>query len=383
MHVLHIMTMLSQLGGAENHLLSLVREQTALGHTVDIAWLKGDGELVDRFREAGCKDAFRATFERSWQAPGAVLSLRNKISARKYDVVHTHLLKADFMGSIAAWLSAGRSTVVSTKHNDEPILKRWWAGFIHGFVSRRLNDHVICISDHLRRFLGEYGGVPEKKLTRIYYGFDQRSYPDVEPVDTRTEFGLPADSFVFGTIGRLTEQKNHLFLLPVFARIVETCPNARLLLVGSEGYSPEYRIRVEDKISELGLGDKVILTGWRNDAYAIMAGLDCMVLPSQWEGLGVVFLEAVGLGVPVISLHASAVPEVVRDGIDGFLIEPGDTDGMYAAMKRMIDEHDSIAERTRVEGPEHIARTFTVQNMVAQTLDVYRAAGAKHPQTNA
>ena len=374
MRILHVITTLSQLGGAENHLLSLTREQNAQGHAVDIAWLIGDGELADRYRAVGTNRVFKASLDKPWQAFSAIATLRREISKQTYDVVHTHLMKSNAIGGIAARLASATPASISTKHCDDFYLKRPPIGWIHGAMSRLLDDHVICISDHVLQFVRRYGHVPENRSSRIYYGFDQRSYPVVEPVDVRTEFDLPSNAFVFGTIGRLTEQKNHLFLLPAFAKIVDVYPDARLLFVGSEGYSPEYRKRVEEKIAELDLGDKVILTGWLDDAYAIMAGLDCMLLASQWEGLGVVFIEAVNLGVPVISLRASAVPEVVRDGIDGFLVEPGDGEGLHAAMTRMIEDHDAIVARTSVEGPAHIARKFTVENMVGQTLDVYRAA---------
>lgn len=363
---------MSQLGGAENHLLSLIGEQAQRGHEVDFAWLKGDGEIVDRFRQAGARRTFKAAFEHVWQAPAAMATLRRRMSEARYDIVHTHLMKSNAIGGIAARLSGACPAVIATKHCDDTYLKTPPMGWIHGLMSRLLDDHVICISDHVRDFLEQYGHVPKTRSRRVYYGFDRSLYPAAGGSDVRAEFGLPRTAFLFGIVGRLTEQKNHLFLLPAFAEVARKQPEAHLLVIGGEGYSPDYRIQVEEMIDRLDIGDRTILTGWRSDAYQIMAGLDCMVLPSLWEGLGVVFLEAVGLGVPVIALRTSAVPEVVRDGIDGILVEPGDSEGLRGAMTQMIEAHGGILSRVQAEGPVHIDRKFAVENMVEQTFEIYQ-----------
>ena len=149
------------------------------------------------------------------------------------------------------------------------------------------------------------------------------------------------------------------------------------MIIGGEGYSPDYRIQVENLIDSLGIGDRTIMTGWREDAYALMGELDCMVLPSAWEGLGVVFIEAISQGVPVIATRTSAVPEVVRDGIDGILVEPGAASELRDAMSAMIEQRDIIQPRTRREGPAYIDNKFSVGNMVEETLAVYREALAR------
>lgn len=374
MRILHVVTAIFRPGGAENHLLTLVREQAARGHEVDLAWLKGDGTLAGRFRDAGCREVFKTPFDRPRHALSAVAALRRRIAEQRYDVVHTHLLKANALGGIAARLSPRRPATIATKHNDEHVLRHSAIGRLHGMLSRLTDDHVICISDHVRAFMAHCGHVPPARTSRIYYGFDPALYARNRPADVRAEFGLPGDSFLFGIVGRLTEQKNHLFLLPVFADLARAHPEARLLIVGGDGYTPDYRLRVERTIRTLGLGDRAIMTGWRPDAYALMGGLDCMVLPSAWEGLGLVFIEAIAQGVPVVATRASAVPEAVRDGIDGILVAPGDAQGLYRAMERMIVERDRIRCRTRREGPPHIARTFSVARMVDETLAVYRRA---------
>ena len=299
------------------------------------------------------------------------------MAEHRYHIVHTHLIKSDVLGGIAARLTRPRPAVVTTKHCDEPVFRILPVGIAHGFLTHIAYDHVISISDRVRAFFERRGYVPKSRSSRVYYGFDRSLYPPSDPQDIRTQFALPDESFLFGIVGRLTEQKNHLFLLPVFAELARAYPEARLMIIGGEGYSPDYRIQVENLIDSLGIGDRTIMTGWREDAYALMGELDCMVLPSAWEGLGVVFIEAISQGVPVIATRTSAVPEVVRDGIDGILVEPGAASELRDAMSAMIEQRDIIQPRTRREGPAYIDNKFSVGNMVEETLAVYREALAR------
>lgn len=372
MRILHVVTTIFRSGGVANHLLSLMRGQVEAGHEVAIVYLKGEGTLAPRFLAAGCRSVDKAAFDRFGQIVSCLAALCRRVRAGRYDIVHTHLMKANALAGIAARLAGSGVTVIASKHNDEHLLRYWTIGLLHGLISRLCDDHVICISDHVGRFIEKYGRVPAHRITRIYYGLDASLYGEPGPVDPRREFGLPADSFVFGVVARLTEQKNHLLLLAAFARLAREHPAAYLLVIGGEGHTPEYRLRVERRIAELGLAGRAIMTGWRQDAVRLMAGLDCMVLPSAWEGLGLVFIEAIAQGVPVIASRVSAIPEVVRDGIDGLLVAPGDEAALAAAMDRMIVCHADFRRRARDAGPPYVAEKFGRARMISETLALYR-----------
>ena len=373
MKIVQVITTLSP-GGAENHVLSLARGQAAAGHEMRIVYLKGDGSLAPRFLKAGCVSVTKIPFDRPSQILSAIYSLARHFRGVGAEIVHTHLLKANALGGIAARLSGGKPAVIATKHNDEHHLHHPLIGWLHGVLSWLCDDHVIAVSDHVAKFIHMYGHIPQSKITRIYNGFDRQLYSDGRPTDVRREFDLPTDSFVFGIVGRVTKQKNHLFLLRAFSELVPRHPSARLLIVGGVGYTGAYHDGVTQEIGRLGIGRQVLMTGWRADAFNIIGGLDCMIMPSAWEGLGMVFLEALSQGVPVIATRVSAIPEVVREGMDGLLVEPDDVAGLIAAMDEMIQRQDEFATRVRTGGPSYVDRKFALSKMLVETLRVYQVA---------
>jgi glycosyltransferase involved in cell wall biosynthesis len=234
MRITHVITTLGP-GGAENHVLSLAREQVAAGHKVHVAFLKGEGSLGRRLLEAGCSSVTRIAFERPGQLISAIRELAILIRRTEAEIVHTHLLKANTLGGIAARLARGKRAVVATKHNDEHQLHEPTVAGLHAMISWVCEDQVICVSDHVADFIHTRAHVPRHKITRIYNGFDLQLYPAIDPLDVRAEFHLPADSVVFGIVGRLTPQKNHLLLLKAFGRLAKRHSNARLLIVGGKG----------------------------------------------------------------------------------------------------------------------------------------------------
>jgi glycosyltransferase involved in cell wall biosynthesis len=147
--ILHVITTLD-VGGAEMHLLSQVRGQTARGHAVHVAYLKGQGTLADDFRSAGAVSVER------------VGPLALPFRLRAFDLVHTHLLKADAAGAVAA-IAAGRSArLVSSKHNDEQVLKKPLVSRVHGVIGN-VPSRVIVLSDHVGRFVEEHGRVDRRR----------------------------------------------------------------------------------------------------------------------------------------------------------------------------------------------------------------------------
>jgi glycosyltransferase involved in cell wall biosynthesis len=338
-----------------------------------IAYLKGDGALRSRFLEAGCRRVDKVPLERPTDAPRAIRLLSRLI--KDADVIHTHLLKANVLGGVTALLARHPGAVVATKHSDEPVLRKRPLGAIHGIVSRLCDDQVISVSDHVGAFVHEHGGVRRDRIRTIHNSFDPKLYPPPKRMDLRREFNLPSDSFIFGIVGLVKEAKNHRLLLRAFAELITRVPRARLMIVGDQGQYPcDYLDLVKGDIKRLLLEQHVILTGWRADSFTIIGALDCMVMPSAWEGFGMVFLEALVQGVPVISTRVSGIPEVVRDGVDGFLVESQNAEALREAMEKMITDYEGIRDRVQSEGPPYVLNRFSLKAMVDQTQVTYQCA---------
>ena len=368
MKILHVITTLD-MGGAEKYLLSQVRGQTARGHAVSVAYLKGAGSLRDDFLAAGAVRVLHAplgigSFTQLWPA------------LRAADVIHTHLLKADMSVAPIALLAGKRSRLVSGKHNDEQVLKRRLVALIHGLLGR-IPARTIVLSDHVGRFFERHGGISAAKQRRIYYGLDRAPFESAAErrgellAPLRAEFGWQPDDIVFLCVARFAPQKAHDVLLRAMhsARERSEVP-LRLLLVGDDPFG-DGRTRAEALARELELGEDVHFAGIRRDVPELMAVSDVFVMSSLWEGLGLVFLEAMAAGLPQLGSRVSAVPEVVAEGETGLLVPPGEFEPLAAAMVELAAD-PGLRAQMAAAGRVRVADLFAIDRMVDETLAVYR-----------
>lgn len=368
MKILHVITTLD-VGGAEMYLLSQVRGQVARGHEVRVLYLKGKGTLADDFRAAGASAVERVS-------PNPLGAVRAHL--RQAELVHSHLLKADAFTAIAATLAGRRSRLVSGKHNDEQVLKRPLVGLAHAVLGN-LPRRTIALSDHVARFVQQYGHVRAGALRRVYYGLDPIPFERARAADpaqrpaVRAELGFGRDDVVFTCVARFAPQKAHDVLLRAFDRARRARkpgePALRLLLVGDDPFGSG-RTDAEAIARELALGDGVLFAGIRRDVPRLLASSDCFVMCSLWEGLGLVFLEAMACGLPVLATRVSAVPEVVIEGRTGVLVPPADEIALSHAMLALADDPARRAA-LGAAGAERVRALFGLDRMVDETLAVY------------
>lgn len=361
MKILHVITTLD-VGGAEMHLLAQVRGQTARGHVVHIAWLKGQGTLAPDFERAGAVQVARAS-------PFALAG-----RMRGMELVHTHLLKADALGAVAAIAAGKKSRLISSKHNDEQVLKRPLVSRVHGVIGN-VPRRVIVLSDHVGRFVVEHGRVDPSRIRRVYYGLDPSPFeaalrtPNAERDALRAEFGFGPSDVVFTCVARFAAQKAHDVLLRAFDRARRTDPSIKLLLVGDDPFG-DWRKKAEAHARELELGSTCVFAGIRRDVPRILAASDAFVMCSLWEGLGLVFLEAMATELPVVATRVSAVPEVVVDGETGLLVPPSDDAALADCLLR-IARDPGLRRRFGRAGAQRVRDAFGLERMFDETLAVY------------
>ncbi|HVN86590.1 MAG TPA: glycosyltransferase family 4 protein [Candidatus Binatia bacterium] len=348
--------------GAENHLLCLLPAQRAAGLTVELGILLRSGgpvieETIGKLQQIGIAVStfpYQPLIDRK-----CLGALRRHLAARRSYVVHTHLDHADLMGKVAARL-AGCRRVVSTVHNDEPYhLRNPW--FFTLRVLDRLTARHIAISEAVRRHLTKLERVREDKVTVVRYGI----HPPCEvekPQEVRARLGLPQDRFVIGFVGRLVEQKNVPLLLSAVARI----PDSVCVVVGGGAL----RAELERQATQLGIDARFL--GQLPNAEALMPAFDVLCLPSRWEGLGLVLLEAMVRKVPVVGSRAGAIPEILGGGEFGGLFDSGDVDGLVAAINAVRSEGPQRAARAY----QHAVQSHTVDQMVMRTSEVYRSVSS-------
>jgi glycosyltransferase involved in cell wall biosynthesis len=361
MKVLH-MIKVQGVGGAEQHLLQLLpalRERS-----IDARVLSLDaGVDAERFHQALADRGV------PWQRVATGLDVSPRLAgavvraarAERPDLLHTHLVHGDVYGSIAANIL--RVPFVSSRHNDDRYLLGPFRYVDRAFM-RRVR-RLIAISDSVRAFLVR-AGLPEGKLLTIHYGLDE--LPSAASEVTPEQAGIAPESPLVLAIGRLIEQKDHETLLRAFATVRDGRPEARLAILGWGSLEEQTRALAH----ELGLDDAVVLPG-RVEPRAWLERADVFAHTSRWEGFGIVLLEAMLAGLPIVATRVSAVPEIVAAGQTGLLVDAGDVPGLAAALGELLDD----PARRRALGNAGLGRAraeFSVARMTRRTVDVYRDA---------
>jgi glycosyltransferase involved in cell wall biosynthesis len=205
-------------------------------------------------------------------------------------------------------------------------------------------------------------------VIRLGIDLDRRIVePASDGLELRRAFGVPEDAFVVGWIGRMTSIKHLPDVLAAFARLREKRVDARLVLVGD---GPD-REDVEQRAHELGIARFTLYLGYQRDIAPYYALFDALLLPSGNEGTPVVAIESLAAGTPVVATRVGGIPDVVSDGVDGLLAEPGDVEELAAALEKLA--HDAgLRERMGLAGRERTLPRYRVERLVGDVDALYR-----------
>lgn len=239
----------------------------------------------------------------------------------------------------------------------------------------RISAISCCVADHLLR---QKSGAREK-TTVVYNGVDTVLFRPTRPADrVREELGVPADATFIGTVGQLVPWKRQELFLEAAARILAHRPGTWFAIVGADlfGEHPEYARGLRELAGELGLSERVVFTGFREDIASVMAAMDLMLHPAEEEPLGRVVMEAMSLGVPCVAADACGPAEIIEDGVSGVLAPPGDAHAMASRALELLARPDGLrrmgeAARGRIDG------RFMAERMARLTEDLYEEALAE------
>ena len=369
MRVAHLIKV-TRISGAERHVLVLLRalRQRAVDAHLIILVEKDNPmeDMVQAARERGIP-LRRVLIQRDYDL-SLIIKIRRALREIKPDILHTHLIHADLYGLFAAKL-AGVGGVISSRHNDDqfrfhPIWQRLCP------LMWRMTSGGIAISDAIKKFIIEVEGAPSEKLTVVHYGLEHKWLADEELRAARqalcAELGLDSEALLLGLVCRIVEQKGIAYALRAFQKIQRRFPSANLIIAGAGALRPQ----LEALARELGIAAKVHWLGWRGDAVKLIGALDALLMPSLWEGFGLVLLEAMSRRVPVIASRVSAIPEVVVHGETGLLVEPRDVGALAAAITRLLEDR-ALRQHMGLLGAARLEERFSVDSMATATIAVY------------
>ena len=363
---LTVLSLISSEGyfGAENMLLTLAGSLRDLGCSYIVGVLCDSRfnhiELAEEARRRRLKvEVVPCAGRCDWRAVNRIRALKHKHQA---DLLHTHGYKADFYARVATWGEGFE--LVATCHNwpSKAWIMRAYAALdrlvLRGF------DGIVVISDTIGDLLRR-SGVRHHKLRMIPNGIDTRRFRTAEPILGR-EIASFGEAMV-GFVGRCVPDKGGAILLHAAEQVLRTFPLTKFVFVGDGPARAEW----ESLAERLGIRDRVVFTGVRNDMPEVYASLTLFVLPSLCEAMPMSVLEAMAAGRPVVATRVGSVTKLVVEGETGLLVEAGDVDGLAAAIVKMLRDPGQAGRmglNARVRAESH----FSARAMAMGYLDLYR-----------
>jgi len=306
----------------------------------------------------------------------AIRRLTAIMRAERPHILHTHTAKAGALARAAALVagSARPPIVVHTFHGH--VLKGYFGPGRTAFFRRvesslaRTSDVLVAVSPEVRDELVENEIAPMEKFTVIRLGIplDERLGDATSELDYRHLYGIPRDAFVVGWVGRMTGVKDTGAVLEIVRATRARGIDAVLCMVGD---GPD-RERLEQLAYDLGVARSTYFFGYQEEVAGYYRLFDALLLPSVNEGTPVSAIEALASGTPVVATRVGGVPDVVRDELDGFLFEPGDTD---AAAERLASLATDLQLRVRLgeSGRAYARERYSVDRLVDDVDRLYRS----------
>ena len=353
-------------GGGEIGLLQLIKLLNKDKYHQVICAVGQGGPLQKDFEATGFRvEVFNKKFSFDFTLISKVANLMRE---ENIDIVMTTLFYADVIGAFAA-RRAGVPIDISWECVSHPYK------FRHMFTYRRALktiDMVVAVSDAIRNEVIAKRGAPPEKMQTIHYGVDIQKYKISDGKAKRAELGVGDDEILFGVNARMTVQKGHVYLVEAAKEVVQRYPRVKFALAGDG----PLRGTIENQINEAGLQQHFLFLGFRKDIVELLNAYDMFILPSLWEGLPNVVLEAMSCGKGVIATAVDGTVEAVNDGETGLLVPSKNPKALAQALLKVLDNPDlikSMGEKSRAR----IEAEFTIEKEVEKFEHLYDSLFAR------
>jgi glycosyltransferase involved in cell wall biosynthesis len=315
--------------GAETQVKDLACEHARRGARVVVVSLRDPEAFVPELTDAGVQ-VVSLGMSRGVADPRGVVRLARAVRRFRPDVVHSHMVHANLLSRVTR-LFCHMPVLVCTAHNTNEGGR--WREWMYRLTDRLADVTTNVSRAGVERYI-QVGAVPVGRIRYMTDGIDtSRFHTDrARHERLRASLGFP-DGFVFLVAARLEPAKGIDVLLHALS-LMHVHRNDVTVLIAGDG---SQRAKLEAQASTLGLGPEIVrFLGSRDDVPDLMEAADALVLPSRWEGLGMVLLEAALSLLPVVATNVGGIPEIVRDRDTGFLVPPDDPEALACAMAHIV-----------------------------------------------
>lgn len=354
MKVLYVITGLG-LGGAEKVVADLADQMVLRGHEVKIAYLKGDAIVKPKSQNV---ELIYLGLESSAKLFPVAYKYRNLIKSYQPDVVHAHMIHANIFARLCRVFSKVPKLICTAHNSNEGGKVRMLAYRMTNFLSN-LNTNV---SNEATKALIDKKAFKIDEVITVYNGIDLAKFSN-----KYSKGYIHSSNYNFLSVGRFNEQKDYPNLLKAISIVVQNNQNVHFNIAGDG----DLREEIERLIIQLDIQKYVTLLGRRNDIPELMSKADCFILPSKYEGFGLVVAEAMACGIFVIGTDCGGVKEVM--GNCGILVQPGNSEVLADVIIQFITmDYEKIA-KNNVNASEYIQKNFDLNKIIDRWMDIYES----------
>lgn len=374
MRILHIAKS-QHIAGAENYLFELLPRLVQRGYEVHLMNLYDltTGEKsqsyeteLERLQNAGVRihrDSVRHKLD-----VASVPRIRKVVETVQPTVVHTHMPYADLFGAMAArW--AGFGPIISSRHHDYSFSWKEKTRFLSWYmVANRFLDGILPVSERVASLAVNHEGWDEANIQVIHHGCEEELVDHDESRAMLTEkFGIPSNSFVVGTVARLIHWKGHRYAVEALRQLLINEHRVHWLFIGD---GPE-REKLQNQAQKAEVSNNLHFLGHRNDVPQLLSGVDLMVHPTTGEAFGIVLIEAMAQGTPILASNTGAIPEIVVDGETGVLVPSRNANALAHEIELLKGDPQTRSDLGQLARKRYLTH-FTPESMVDETIRAYQ-----------
>ena len=343
--------------GGETHLKDLIKGLQKRGHNIFLAVRE---QIAENFKDMNID--LRVLPLKNSIDFYSVYKLTKIIKNNNIDIIHVHNGKDYWLAILAKYFSK-KVKVVATRH----ILKPLGNSLLHKKMFEKI-DQFIAVSKQVKDTMVKENSIESKKIEVIYNGMDLSNYNNIDSEYLYSELGIKKEDFVIGSVGTLCNRKNQLLIIDI-AKEIEL-ENVKFIIVGEDFTEKKLnKDNLLNKIDANGFNNRIILAGYRSDVPELMDFFDLLVVPSKREAFGLVAIESMAAGTPVIANKVDGLKEVIHNN-SGILINDNNIKEYKKSILKLYN-NKNIAEKYIENGFERVNNNFSLNKMVNSLEEIY------------
>ncbi|MCB1742135.1 MAG: glycosyltransferase [Gammaproteobacteria bacterium] len=371
--VMHVYKFLHD-GGTERYIHTLISGMDPSVYSFSICCLNERGSRAAAFEQEGFPVyALNVKRTRAFTAVAnnlvQIFRLARLLRSLQIDIMHTHDNYSAAYARLAALL-ARVPIVYVTYHCVYEWLKP-----VHHRINQLMamkTTRIFAVSSTVKISSASKDRIPERKYSVIYNGalFEPSADPE-HLAGSRSQWGIPPDARIIGNVGMLSQLKGQGLLIEAIGQLAKEFPDVYLVIIGSErDFEPQVKADLERIATDLGVLDRVVLAGSRDDVLSLLYGFELFVMPSRVEGFGLALVEAMCSGVPAIVSDIEAFKELTQNGRHALLCKSGSSDELTKALRYALSHREEMLERAAIS-KAYAREKFTTERMVLEYEKAY------------